>query len=330
VDRFLEWSASVHRGAGFKSRLSTDVYQQAREVVGSFVGADPAHDRVVFTRSATESLNIAAGLLDWGPDDRVAVSALEHHSNLLPWQRVARLAWIDVDAAGRPRLDSLEAILRRGGGRVRMVVLSAASNVTGHRPPIHEAAALAHAHGARIAVDAAQLVAHRSIAIGRGDDPSHLDIVVFSGHKMHAPYGAGVLVAPRDLLDAAEPRLIGGGAVRAVSRGGASLTRGTDRHEAGSPNVTGAVAIASAAAAIRELGFDRIARHEDALTRRLVSGLAVTPGVHLLGETRPATDRGAVVSFVIEDVAPGPRCCPRSTPSARAMVRSVRIPISTS
>jgi len=91
VDRFLDWSASVHRGAGFKSRLSTEVYEQAREVVGAFVGADPGHDRVVFTRSATESLNIAAGLLDWRPGDVVAVSALEHHSNLLPWQRAARL-----------------------------------------------------------------------------------------------------------------------------------------------------------------------------------------------------------------------------------------------
>ena len=122
---------------------------------------------------------------------------------------------------------------------------------------------------------------------------------------MHAPYGAGVLVGPASLLDAAEPRLIGGGAVRAVSRGGATLLRGPDRHEAGSPNVTGAVAIAAAASALRDIGFARIARHEDALVRRLVSGLSAIPGVHLLGgSSPPADDRGAVVSFVVEDVPP--------------------------
>ena len=172
-----------------------------------------------------------------------------------------------------------------------MVVLSGASNVTGHRPPIHEAAVLAHAHGARITVDAAQLVAHRPIDMRPHEDPGHLDLVVFSGHKMHAPYGAGVLVAPAGLLDVAVPRLIGGGTVRAVSRGGATLLRGTDRHEAGSPNVTGAVAIASAAAALRELGFQLDRTSRGALVRRLVAGLATIPGVHRwVGPTqRPPT-----------------------------------------
>ena len=305
VDGFLEWSASVHRGAGFKSRLATDVYEEAREVVGAFLGADAVRDRVVFTRSATESLNMAAGLVDWRPDDVVAVSALEHHSNLLPWQRACRVAWIEADASGRLRLDSLEAILRREGGRVRMVAVSGASNVTGYRTPIHDAAVLAHAYGALITVDAAQLVAHRPIDIRAHDDPAHIDLLAFSGHKMHAPYGAGVLVAPAALLDGAEPHLIGGGAVRSVTRGGATLVRGTDRHEAGSPNVTGAVAIAAATTALRDLGFEHITRHEDGLMRHLVAGLAAIPGVHLLGDPSvTAPDRGAVVSFVVEDVAP--------------------------
>lgn len=306
VDAFLEWSASVHRGAGYKSRLATDVYEEARERVAAFVGADPRRDHVVFTRSTTESLNVAASLVDLGPDDVVAVSVLEHHSNLLPWRRHARIAYIEVDDDGRLRLDSLASILGRERGRVRVVALTAASNVTGTRTPIHAAAELAHAHGARISVDAAQLVAHRPVDMRPHDDPGHIDMLSFSGHKMHAPYGAGVLVAAADLLDATEPRLIGGGTVRAVTRLHETLLGGPDRHEAGSPNVTGAVAIAAAAVALQDLGFEHIARHEDRLVRRLVGGLAALPGVHLLGPAGvSALDRGAVVSFVVDGVEPG-------------------------
>jgi selenocysteine lyase/cysteine desulfurase len=306
VDRFLDWSASVHRGAGFKSRLATDVYEQARELMGGFVGADPVLDRVVFTRSATESVNLLAGLVGLGPDDVVAVSVLEHHSHLLPWQRLARVAWIEAEADGRLGLGSLETVLRRERGRVRIVALSGASNVTGYRAPIHEAAALAHAHGARISVDAAQLVAHQAIDLRPHDDPGHLDFVSFSGHKMHAPYGAGVLVGPAEVLDRGEPLLLGGGAVRAVTRGGATLQRGIERHEAGSPNLTGAVAVAAAAVGLRELGFDRIARHEDVLIHRLVTGLATIDGVHILGDPDAAPgERGAVVAFVVDGVTAG-------------------------
>ncbi len=305
ADRFLEWAGSAHRGTGFKSRLSTEAYEDARRIVAGFVGADDDARTVVFTRSATESLNIVAGVVDPGPDDVVAVSVLEHHANLLPWQRRCRIAWIEVDDTGRVRLDHLGEVLRRHAGRVRVVALSAASNVTGVITPIHAAAELAHAHGALISVDAAQLVAHRPLWMGAPTAADRLDFVSFSGHKMHAPYGAGVLVAPTGLLDRAAPHLIGGGAVRRVTRTSAALVEGPARHEAGSPNLVGAVAIAVAARGLQGIGWTVIHDHEARLAHRLRAGIEGIEGARLLGPSaEPADDLGGVVSLVVEGLAP--------------------------
>lgn len=304
VDDFLGWYSSVHRGAGLKSRLSTEVYEACRVAVGAFLGADPAHDRVVFTRSTTESLNLVARVIGLEPDDIVAVSSIEHHSNQLPWRRVAQVAWVDTDAGGRLDLAGLERILADGGGRVRLVALTGASNVTGTMPPIRSAARLAHRHGARICVDAAQLVAHRAIDMHPADDAERLDFVAFSGHKLYAPYGAGVLAGPRDVLDRAEPMLVGGGTVASVDRDGYRLVTSVGRHEAGSPNAVGAVAIAAAIAELRRIGFGAIERHEHELVAGALRGLAALPRVRVLGDpAADARDRGAVISFTIDGIA---------------------------
>ncbi len=188
---------------------------------------------------------------------------------------------------------------------MRLVALTGASNVTGYRTPIHEAAALAHAYGALVSVDAAQLVAHHAIDMLPHGAPGHLDFLSFSGHKMYAPYGAGVLVAPARILDRARPLLAGGGTVSTVSRSEHVLVADADRHEAGSPNVVGAVAMAAAISGLRALGLERIARHERPLTTGLLEGLGRIPGVRVLGDPDPAApDRGNVVTFVIDGVAP--------------------------
>ena len=160
-------------------------------MVAGFVGADPALDRVVFTKHTTESINLLAASMDLGPSDVVAVSVMEHHSNQLPWRRRARVNYVEVDPSGRLDLDSPESVLRAGRGFVRLVAVSAASNVTGYVNPIDDAARLAHRYGAQILVDAAQLVAHRPLDMRPHDDPAHLDFVAFSGHKIYAPYGVG-------------------------------------------------------------------------------------------------------------------------------------------
>jgi selenocysteine lyase/cysteine desulfurase len=302
VDTFLEWYASVHRGAGYKSRLSTDAYEEARRVVAGFVRADPVMDRVVFTKHTTESLNLLASVFPFGPGDGVAVSVLEHHSNQLPYRRRATVHYVEADAAGRLDLDSLDSVLARAGGSIRLVALTAASNVTGFVSPIHEAARIAHRHGALIAVDAAQLVAHRPIDMLPHDDPGHLDIVAFSGHKIYAPYGSGVLVAPARILDDAEPMLAGGGAVRVVTRDDVAWEDAPDRDEAGSPNVVGAVALAVALDAVERLGFDVLEEAENRLTHKALQGLTRIPGLRVLGSADPDSlaDRLGVVTFTID------------------------------
>lgn len=302
VNDFMDWYSSVHRGAGFKSRVSTQAYEDAREVVRAFVGADVDRDRVVFTKHTTESINVLASAFGPSATDRVAVSVMEHHSNMLPWRRLGGVDYIEVDADGRLRLDSLEDVLRQGDGRVRLVALTAASNVTGYLNPIEDAARLAHAFGARILIDAAQLVAHRPIDMRAHDDPRHLDFVVFSGHKIYAPYGAGALVGDAAVLDHGDPLLVGGGAVQIVTRDSVMWEPAPDRDEAGSPNVVGAVALAVALQAVTRLGFDAVEGIEARLTQRALRGLTTIDGVRVLGsaDADRVDDRLGVLTFTVD------------------------------
>lgn len=302
VNDFMPWYSSVHRGAGFKSRVSTQAYEDARDVVRDFVGGDVARDRVVFTKHTTESINVLAAALGPSATGRVAVSVMEHHSNMLPWRRLGEVDYIEVDADGRLRLDSLEDVLRQAKGRVRLVALTAASNVTGYLNPIEDAARLAHSFGARILIDAAQLVAHRPIDMRPHDDPGHLDFVVFSGHKIYAPYGAGALVGDAAVLDQGDPLLVGGGAVQMVTRDSVMWESAPDREEAGSPNVVGAVALAVAIQAVTALGFDAVEAIEAGLTERALRGLAAIDGVRVLGsaDADRLDDRLGVLTFTVD------------------------------
>jgi cysteine desulfurase/selenocysteine lyase len=301
VDELLRWYASVHRGAGFKSRLSTKAYEDARAAVGAFVGADPDRDVVVFTKHTTEAVNLLAAAIELGDGDAVALSVMEHHSNMLPWRRRGPVEYIEVGRSGEIDLDSLELVLRRGKGRVKLVALSGASNVTGFVNPVHDAAALAHRYGARILVDGAQLAAHRPIRMRPHDDPGHLDFLAFSGHKIYAPFGAGALVVPRTVLETGAPLLAGGGAVKIVSRDHVLWDEAPERNEAGSPNVVGAVALGVAVKAVERLGFDAVEDVEADLTRRTLRGLAAIDGVSILGSADPdrLEDRLGVITFTV-------------------------------
>ena len=301
VERFAPWYSSVHRGAGWLSRVATAAYEEARETAGAFVGADPSQE-VVFVKHTTEAVNVVAHALRAGGGTVVATE-MEHHANLLPWRHGGPGLVLLPAAPGGIDLDAVDAALR-DATRPALLAVTAASNVTGEMPPVHELAALAHRHGARILVDAAQLVAHRPLSCNAADDEGHLDFVVFSGHKMYAPYGAGVLVAPRDIF-AGEPLIAGGGAVDLVTPDDTVWTAGAAAAEAGSPNVVGAIALARAAHWITgECGFDRLAAHETALTRRLVDGVGSVRGVRRLGPAT-AADRLGVCTFVVDGMHPG-------------------------
>jgi len=305
VEAFLPWYSSVHRGAGYKSRLSTHLYEHARDIVMRFVGANPSTHIVVFGRNTTEALNLLAYRLVLEPGQLVLTTRMEHHSNLLPWYRHPH-ELVELTPDGRIDLEDLERRLKKHHGNVRLVTISAASNVSGILNDIRRAARIAHSYNALIAVDAAQLAPHRSISMGAVmEDPERIDILAFSGHKLYAPYGSGVLVVPATLFAGGQPMLVGGGSVCLLTRSGISWATGPDLEEAGSPNVIGVVAIAAALEELMRYGMDRVAGHERELTRYAIQRLQDIPGITLYGPSwesvlSGAEDRLGVFSFSID------------------------------
>ncbi|MFE3650536.1 aminotransferase class V-fold PLP-dependent enzyme [Streptomyces sp. NPDC059152] len=301
VAAYAPYYGSVHRGAGYLSQLSTDLFENARRTVADFLGCRP-DDQVVFTRSTTDSLNLLAAALPQGT--RVFVFETEHHASLLPWERRADLAVTYLNAPRTPQqaVDSLEkALATREPYGPALVCVTGASNVTGELWPVRELAAAAHAHGARIVLDAAQLAPHHPVDLAELD----ADWVAFSGHKLYAPFGAGVLAGRADWLQEAEPYLAGGGASRKVARrtdGGVDVEWHTTaaRHEAGSPNVIGAYSIAAACRALTEAGFDGLVAREQELIAKVRAGLAEVPAVRVLSLFGDDAPRVGVLSFVVE------------------------------
>ncbi|MFB4269089.1 aminotransferase class V-fold PLP-dependent enzyme [Nonomuraea sp. GTA35] len=280
--------SSVHRGAGYASQLTTARYEQARHTVRAFVGARP-DDAVIFTRNTTDATNLLAGCLPEGTT--TVVFDTEHHASLLPWPEAVRLAPPAFPGEAVRAAD--EALAGIDGPK--LLVVTAASNVTGELWPIAALAHIAHRHGARILVDAAQLVPHRKLNLTALD----LDYVAFSGHKLYAPFGAGVLVGRRDWLAEGEPYLKGGGAVRAVGDDVEWHDDPEPRHEAGTPNVLGAIALAAACDALTATGWTELVREEERLIARLRAGLAAITGVRelsLWGDDHP---RVGIVSFTV-------------------------------
>ncbi|TJZ50920.1 aminotransferase class V-fold PLP-dependent enzyme [Streptomyces piniterrae] len=304
VAAYAPYYGSVHRGAGYLSQLSTDLFENSRRTIAEFLGCR-TDDQVVFTRSTTDSLNLLAAVLP--QDTRVFVFETEHHASLLPWEQRGDAKGGAVTYLNAPRtpgeaVDTLEkALAAREPYGPALVCVTGASNVTGELWPVRELAAAAHAHGARIVLDAAQLAPHHPVDIAELD----VDWVAFSGHKLYAPFGAGVLAGRADWLQDAEPYLAGGGASRKVSRrtdGGVDVEWHTTaaRHEAGSPNVIGAYSIAAACRALTEAGFDDLVAREQALIARVRAGLAEVPEVNVLSLFGDDAPRVGVISFVVE------------------------------
>jgi len=288
VNEFLTWYSSVHRGTGFKSQLSTRIYEEARRVVCSFVGADPATHVVIFGKNSTEALNKLARRLPLVAGDVILTTLMEHHSNDLPWRAVAHVEHLDVDQDGALDEAHLDHLLLKYAGRVRLVAVTGASNVTGYINPVHRIAAKAHAAGAQILVDAAQLAPHRAVDMRPEGDPGHIDYLALSAHKMYAPYGTGALIGRRDVFLQGDPDMVGGGTVDIVTTSDVRWAGLPDKEEAGSPNVVGAVALAKTIMCLQEIGMDALAEHETRLTAYLLEKLAHVEGVQVYGITDPA------------------------------------------
>ncbi|WP_342634740.1 aminotransferase class V-fold PLP-dependent enzyme [Streptomyces sp. ScaeMP-e48] len=300
ITEFVPRYGSVHRGSGHLSRYSTSVFENSREEVARFLHLRH-DDEVVFTRSTTDSLNMLARCLPEGCP--VYAFDTDHHAVLLPW-RHDRLVLLDAPRSPAHAVEILDLALKdHDPGADALVCLTGASNVTGELWPVRRMTDVAHRRGARVVLDAAQLVPHRPVSV----QDLGVDWVAFSGHKLYAPFGAGVLAGRWDWPGRAEPYLAGGGATQSVRRTRASRLevewkRGVARHEAGSPNVIGAYAIASACRALSGVGFDALMEREKYLMDRVRAGLDGVPRLRLLHLFSDGAERVPVMSFTISGV----------------------------
>lgn len=294
VHEFLPWCSSVHRGAGYKSRASTDAYEHARGAILRFAGRPADGDDVaIICRNTTEAINHLAYRLRFTSDDVVVTTVVEHHANLLPWARVSRRRFVECSVDGTFEVDDVTAALD-ARPRPKLLAITGASNVTGWMPPLDDIILAAHERDIPVFLDAAQLAAHRPL-------PPSADFVAWSGHKMYAPFGAGALVGPRSAFIDGDPFLAGGGAVDLVALDEVIWTDPPEREEAGSPNVLGAIALHGAIDEFDRIGWSQIEHHDVELAHQLRSALAAIPGVHLLG---PHLDTGTlpVAAFTVDGV----------------------------
>jgi selenocysteine lyase/cysteine desulfurase len=296
VDAFVPRYSSVHRGAGYKSQLATAAYEDARSAALSFArpGRRASGDDVaIICRNTTEALNHLAYRLRLSRQDVVVTTVAEHHANLLPWSRAATCRYVECRPDGTFSLGAVEAALDEQPAP-RLLAVTGASNITGWLPDTGQIITAAHRRGIPVVVDAAQLAPHRPL-------PADADFLAWSGHKMYAPFGAGVLVGPREQFADGDPFLAGGGAVDLVDLDEVVWTGPPEREEAGSPNVIGAVALHAAIDALDKIGWPALIGHDRRIARSLRHGLAAIPGVRLLGpgldvETLP------VAAFTVQGV----------------------------
>ncbi|MFJ5697835.1 SufS family cysteine desulfurase [Arthrobacter sp. NPDC093139] len=309
-------NAAVHRGAHHLAVEATEVFEDARQTVADFVGAQ--YGEVVWTSNATEGLNLISYALSnaslWaaqgrgdarlrelglGPGDEIVVTEMEHHANLIPWQELAYrtgavLRYIPVDDSGKLHLDQAAGIV---GERTRLLAFTHASNVLGTINPVAELVAIARRAGALVVLDACQSAPHLAIDVKQLD----VDFAVFSGHKMLGPTGIGVLYGKQDLLDVLPPFLTGGSMITTVTMERAEYLAAPQRFEAGTQKISQAVALAAAVNYLTETGIDRVHRWESELGQRMVAGLEAIEGIRVLGPAA-GQDRIGLAAFDVAGV----------------------------
>jgi cysteine desulfurase/selenocysteine lyase len=301
-------NAAVHRGAHQLAEEATDAYEGARETVAKFLGGQV--DEIIFTKSATESLNLLAYAFSNGEkdnrfhltaNDRIVVTEMEHHANLIPWQQLAKrsgaeLAWFEVNVEGRLDLSNISQIIT---ANTRVVALTHQSNVLGTINPLPAIVARAHEVGAVVILDACQSVPHLAVNVKELD----IDFLAFSGHKAVGPTGVGVLWGRSELLKDLPPFLFGGSMIESVTMTDATWAPSPRRHEAGVPNMAQAVGLAAALDYLAAIGMTEIYAHEQRLGEYLLNRLQEIPALNLVGPSN-MVDRGAVASFTLAEIHP--------------------------
>jgi len=298
---YREFNSNVHRGIHFLSQESTRLLEESREKVRAFINA-PAPDLIAFTSGTTESLNLLASSFPQAflkPGDEVILSAMEHHSNIVPWQIQAerygfKIKVIPVLDNGELDIDAFEKLL---SDHVRLVSLTWVSNVLGTANPVREIIGMAHAKGIPVALDGAQSVPHMRVDVQDLD----VDFLAFSGHKIYGPTGIGVLYGKRELLEAMPPYQGGGEMIGHVSFEKTTFNTLPYKFEAGTPNYVGSIALGAALDYVSSLGIDNIHSYENDLLEYARQGLETIPGIRFIGN---APQRSGVISFLVGDIFP--------------------------
>lgn len=291
---YTDCTANVHRGVHVLSEEATDAFEQARQEVASLIGASPGE--IVFTRNSTEGINLVASGLGLRPDDEVVITALEHHSNFMPWRRQARAVPVGLEADGVPRYGEIH---ERLSPRTRLVALAHVSNTLGVVAPVESWIGAAHARGLPALIDASQSASHVPIDVKAMD----CDFLVLSGHKLLGPSGIGVLYGKRERLEALDLYQVGGGMVKRHGDDGYTPHDVPGRFEAGTPAIEGVIGLGAAVAYLRRIGLAEVRRHSQSLGRRLVEQLRTIPNTRILADSVPLDQRIGLATFVLQ--APG-------------------------
>lgn len=296
---FLEhYYSNVHRGKHFLSMISTELFDNVYNTIFNFIKGEQESNSIILTSNTTTALDIAASIMS-GYDGITLVSLMEHHSNDLPHRSRSKVIHFGLNHDGSIDMNDLENKLKTN--KVKLVAVTGASNVTGFLPDIYQIARMAHSYGARILVDAAQLLAHLPINVKPNNDESHIDFLAAAGHKAYAPFGSAFLFGPTDVLDSADPYIPGGGTVIYVTEDDVYYTKSPDRHQGGTPNIAGAIALAESINFLSDVGLENIRHHEIELTEYALNKLKTVPDIHILGNIKPENRLG-VISFNVGEL----------------------------
>lgn len=295
-----EYYGSIARGDGQKSQYCSDLYEECRRYILKYFNAPEEIYTAIFVGNTTDGLNKLSNILINNKEDIVITTRMEHHSNDLPWRNKCDLKYVEVNEDGRINITEIEELIERYKEKVKYITITGASNVTGYINDIRKISGLIHKYGGKIIVDGAQLVPHKKIYMYKKDSLENIDFLVFSGHKIYAPFGSGAIIGLRKDFNNNLPDTKGGGTVEYVIDNNQLWLNTPEKNEAGTPNLFGAVAIMEAMKEIENIGFERIEKNEKELLQYLINGLKELNRVKLYADNDCIDDRLGILVFTID------------------------------
>ena len=298
-----EYYGSIERGDGQKSLYCSDLYEESRNYLLKYFNAPEDIYTAIFVANTTDGLNMLSNILINSKDDIVITTRMEHHSNDLPWRGKCNLKYVKVREDGRININDIEELVDKYRERIKYITITGASNVTGYINDIKRIAKLIHKYGGKIIVDGAQLVPHKRVSMCQEDSSENIDFLVFSGHKIYAPFGSGAIIGLKESFNMNPPDSKGGGTVDLVLDDREIWLNTPEKNEAGTPNLFGAVAIMEAMKEVERIGFDTIEKNEKELLKYIIDGLKDLSRVRLYADNENINDRLGILVFTIDGMS---------------------------